>query len=725
MKTIAIPKEIFENIFFAGGGEKKNLNKALTGEYQFALDEKEPIAEPNAEIEGGEYIQDSQGIRKAEGKSHETGGMPVKLEDGTKIVSNHLQIGIPLAKYLKESAGLEVKATDTYSKVLDKYTKKIGLQEINDNLEKNIALMEQEKKNDKNTDTQKLNEQYISKQINNLTKEKEPLEKQREGLFAMLFQAQEATKEPQAGQNFKMESGGEIEELAYKHGISQERAHELLNLQKFALGGEQDNPPKGKATVSGERGTGYNTNAYQAAERAKQHATGTAFGAVEAQKALQELYRNFPDLVYSDDTLKKHIEVDNRGNIKFKGDIKLNTVQPIIGGLQKKMDTRMRATAQNIIDNPGSYGKEAVTKASDYLANQTFDEKQLARGFDSKLGQFTSGRYSMAMNLVTPEDKKFLNDNGVFTLKQLKDSPLRSKLSPDSIRNIEDTEKQIGTTDADYAINQFDIAQAPGEVTPVEKTKASDLGKRTQWGALSLSQRIPNFPTLQSPLKFEERYNRKEATHISPTEQLTEADRMNQAVMNQMSSNLSGSDLALAGIGISANAAANRNKVLSETNRYNAAADERAADYNNQIGDREQAAASNNAGKYQELYMRGIANYENDLNNMYNRDFEDQVNNWKTVNTTNWANAMNPQAQNTGYGYAANWKPDLAENQAVKNNQNAGLTPEQVSQKERGISITNPANNAQPDNAPYTLEEKEMIRKSRAKVKFGGRFKKK
>jgi hypothetical protein len=87
MKTIAIPKEIFENIFFAEGGEKKNLNKALTGEYQFALDAKEPIAEPNAEIEGGEYVQDSQGIRKAKGKSHETGGMPVKLEDGTFGIS--------------------------------------------------------------------------------------------------------------------------------------------------------------------------------------------------------------------------------------------------------------------------------------------------------------------------------------------------------------------------------------------------------------------------------------------------------------------------------------------------------------------------------------------------------------------------------------------------------------------------------------------------------------
>lgn len=733
MKTIAIPKEIFENIFFAEGGEKNNLNKALTGEYQFALDAKEPIAEPNAEIEGGEYIQDSQGIRKAEGKSHERGGMPVKLEDGTKIVSNHLQIGIPLAKYLKETFNIEVKATDTYSKVLDKYTKKIGLQELNDKLEKNMDLMEHEKKSNTHKDTEQLNEQYISKQINELTKQKEPLEKERESLFSMLFQAQESTKEqPNQNSGFKMEMGGRVQELANKHGISPERAQELLNLHKFQGGGEEDDygttSTPGKVKITGERGTDYAHNQYEKEQREKQHATGSAYGKVTADTALQELYRNFPDLVQNDATLKNYIDVDNRGNVKFKGGIKLNQEQGLVKALQQKMDTRMRASSQNIINNSDYYGKDAVAKAQNYLQNQTFDDKSLARGFDSKLGQFTSGRYSMAMNLVTPEDKKFLSDNGIFTLKQLKDSPLRSKLSPDSLRNITETEKQIGTTDADYAINQFQLESTPAETTPdPEKPKTLELEKQNHLGVLSIPQRIPNFPTLQEPIKFETRYNRKEATHISPTQQLAESDAVNKGVMNQLSSNLSGSDLSLAGIGLAASSAANRNKVMSETNRYNAAADERASDYNNQIGDREQDAENNNAGKYQELYMRGIANYENDLNNMYNRDFEDQVNNWKYVDKKNWNNAYNPEVQDTGYGYQTNYKTDLGDNQTVKNLANAGLTPVQTANKERGISIENPANNAQPDNPPFavTPEEQKMIEKNRTKKKFGGRFKKK
>jgi hypothetical protein len=630
MKTIAIPKEIFENIFFAEGGEKKNLNKALTGEYQFALDAKEPITEPNAEIEGGEYIQDSQGIRKAEGKSHETGGMPVKLEDGTRIVSNHLQIGIPLAKHLKELAELDVKATDTYSKVLDKYTKKIGLQEINDNLEKNIGLMEKEKKTDKHKDTELLNEQYISKQINNLTKEKEPLEKQREELFNMLFDVQESTKTPQQGENFKMEYGGEVGEVANKYGISQERAHELLNLQKFQNGAQYlqgdlnlDGVVDAKDNYYNDYNQLYNTNR----------------DLIVRSTDRTDFTKN-PRTVYT----LPYTPRDVSSNPIWKGDSYDKAWKPLVAA---SMADESKAKA---ID-------EWLTKNKDKYSPNI--QQQLA-------GLTGKARMKRIQELAT----------------DYKPGPFHNALLQAMAETTEPKKEEPAT---------------PAEATPAEPLA---LGKRTQWGALSLPQRIPNLPTLQSPLKFETRYNRKEATHISPTEQLTEADRMNQAVMNQMSNNLSGSDLALAGIGMAGNAAANRNKVISETNRYNAAADERTADYNNQIGDREQDAQNNNAGKYQELYMRGIANYENDLNNMYNRDFEDQVNNWKTVNTANWANAMNPQAQNTGYGYVANWEPDTSESKVVKDLQNTESIKNQTARKAKGIS-TKPVS------------------------KFGGRFKKK
>lgn len=701
MNKIEIPKEVFENIFFAEGGEKKRLHKALTGEYQFALDNQNPIAEPNAEIEGGEYVLDSQGVRKAEGKSHEKGGMPVKLEEGTKIISNHLKVGAQLAKQLSEMLDINVKATDTYSKVLDKYTAKSGLKEKNDELEKYINLMEQEKKNPKNKDTSNLNIAYISKKINELTNEKKPLEQERLEVFNMVFQAQEQEKEDSEQEAYRMEMGGEITSIARKYGISEQRAMELLELPQYKIGGDKDKKKK-KKTITGEKKAALGENKFSTRKREKQSAGKEVYGDVEsAQEALQQLYRNFPDLVYSDDTLKNSVEIDNRGNLKFKNNVKLNTAQKVIGNLQSKMNDRMTASAQNVINNPGVYGEDAVKQAQEYLTNQTFNDKEIARGFDSKLGQFTSGRYSMGMNLVTPEDKKFLNDNGIFTLRQLKNSPLRSKLSPDSLRNITDVEKQIGDTNADYAINQFDLKEedVPGD----ETEKTLNLGERpTNWGLLDLPRRTKFYPTLQPSLKVATRYNEIEPVKISPEQQLAEADRTNQAMMTQLSENLSGSQAAAAGIGLAANDIMNRNKVISDTNRFNAAAQGQADNYNAQIGDREQDMENQNALSYEQRTLRGISNYENDLNNLWNQDYEDRVDRWKTTEMINAQNAYNPQVQYTGYGYARGWKPDtLSANQAAIDSLLQD-TEEKKKGKEKGITT-----------------------EKTAPAKFGGRFKKK
>nr|DAJ54835.1 MAG TPA: hypothetical protein [Caudoviricetes sp.] len=700
MNKIEIPKEIFENIFFAEGGEKKQLNKALTGEYQFALDSERPIAEPNAEIEGGEYLLDSQGVRKAEGKSHERGGMPVKLEEGTKIISNHLKVGVQLAKYLSDILDIRVKATDTYSKVLDKYTSKSGLKEKNDELEKYINLMEKEKKNPKNKDTSNLNISYISKKINELTNEKKPLEEERLEVFNMIFQAQEQEKEASEKDTYKMEIGGEITSIARKYGISEERAMELLELPQYKIGGDKDKKKKKKKTITGEKQTALGENVFSTRKRERQSAGKEVYGDVEsAEKALQQLYRNFPDLVYSDETLKNNVEIDNRGNLKFKNNIKLNTAQKVIGSLQGKMNDRMSASAQNVINNPGYYGEDAVKQAQEYLTNQTFNDKEIARGFDSKLGQFTSGRFSMGMNLVTPEDKKFLNDNGIFTLRQLKNSPLREKLSPDSLRNITDVEKQIGDTNADYSINQFNLKE---EDIP-DDTKPLNVGERpTQWGLLDLPRRTKFYPTLQPALKVATRYNEIEPVKISPEQQLAEADRTNVAMLSQLSENLSGSQAAAAGVGLAANDVMNRNKVISDTNRFNAAAQGQADNYNAQIGDREQDIENQNALSYEQRTLRGIANYENDLNNLWNQDYEDRVDRWKTTEMINPQNAYNPKVQYTGYGYARGWKPDLTESAKGYTDDLLQSGEDNKKGKEKGISTEKP-------------EQK----------RFGGRFKKK
>lgn len=712
---ISIPKEVFENLFFAEGGQKKDLFKALTGEYQFALDSKKPMVEPNAEIEGGEYIFDSQGIRKAQGKTHEKGGMPVALEDGTRILSDHLKIGADVARKVNKELGLPAKATDTYAKILDRFNSKTGLDKINAELEKLMGMMKDQKLKIKDKKTSDLNSDYLSKQLYKQAQSKKPIEKDREMMFNIMFQIQEGSKEKDSATDYKMENGGIVEATAKKYGITNERASELLGLPKYQTAG------KFKKTITGEKKTALGENKFSTRKRERQKTGAEAYGDVEsAQEALQQLYRNFPDLVYSDDTLKENVDIDNRGNLKFKNNVKLNTQQKVIGSLQSKMNDRMAASAQNIISNASVYGEDAVKQAQDYLTNQTFNEKEVARGFDSKLGQFTSGRYSMGMNLVTPEDKKFLSDNGIFTLRQLKTSPLREKLSPDSLKNITDVEKQVGETNADYAINQFNVKQEPIKETPKDPP-GLDLSRTVNYDFLSLPQRIYQTPTLNPALKVATRLNRIEPNYISPTQKIMETDRAVVAAQQNLSG-MSDAQRAAANIGLTANQGAAAGSAITEANRFNNQAQNTADIYNAKIGDAEQMAENQNALSYEARTYKGLANYENDWQNLRNTRFNDQYTNWDAVASANAQNALNKQVQLQGDGtYRTNYKPETQKDYKP-----------QVDPLVNPYGITNANTTNFSKDFLKTFEDKlakeEEDRKAKEKTtvaKFGGRFKKK
>jgi hypothetical protein len=93
--------------------------------------------------------------------------------------------------------------------------------------------------------------------------------------------------------------------------------------------------------------------------------------------------------------------------------------------------------------------------------------------------------------------------------------------------------------------------------------------------------------------------------------------------------------------------------------------------------------------------MRGLANYENDMQNLRNLRYSDQVNNYKTVEMMNAQNAYNPQVQylGTGLGYDTNYTPDFSR-----------------------------VHSAEVSNLANAGKNKKVAKK--ASAKFGGRFKK-
>ena len=224
------PQQEMEQQFQKGG----EFVKKLTGEYTTPLDENDPSV--NAEVESGEYLQSPDGnITKALGEPHEKNGTPVNLEGGTRIVSDHLKLGVQNAKHYKENFDLEVKASDTYAKVLDKFTKKSGLQKIVDEQEKVISQIKKSEEAAQGSSTAQsttdLNKRFLSQKLAELEQEKAPLEEARKSLLNDVFNKQEESK---PAEKEEMYSGEDMEEFQ-DGGMNQSRFDDRYNELK-ALG---------------------------------------------------------------------------------------------------------------------------------------------------------------------------------------------------------------------------------------------------------------------------------------------------------------------------------------------------------------------------------------------------------------------------------------------------------------------------------------------------------
>jgi hypothetical protein len=584
---ISIPKEVFENMFFAEGGEKRDLFKAVTGEYQFALDPKKPMVEPNAEIEGGEYLFDSQGVRKAEGRSHERGGMKVSLEDGTRILSDHLRIGINLAKRIKNQLDIAAKPTDTYAKVLDRYNRKYGLDDLNSKLESLARQVKVQKTKVKDEETSNLNLDYLTKQLFETNQKKKPLEKEREGLFNFLFEAQESTKESPEYSN-KMENGGAIE-LANKYGISQERAAELLlDLPMYQDAGQY---LRGDMNLDG----------------------------VVDEK--DNLYRDYKQLYDKN----RDIIIKSSGRTDFtKSPMTVNT-----------LPYTPREASSNPIWKGASYDTAWIP-----LVETSMSDEAKAKSIDEWL---TKNKDKYSPNI----QKQLEGLTGADRMAKIKQ--LATDYKPGPFHNAL-LQAMVETTEPTIA-KEEEVKKE--EVKPIQ-------GKDKTYGSLNLPQRLYIPPTLQNALKVSTRLNRIEPTLVSPEQQIAETDRAVLAAQQNLAG-MSDAQRAVANIGLTANQSSATGKAIQEANRYNAQARGQADIYNARVGDTEQLYENQNALNYEGRIMRGLANYENDMQNLRNLRYSDQVNNYKTVEMMNAQNAYNPQVQymGTGLGYDTNYTPDF------------------------------------------------------------------
>lgn len=190
--------------FFQEGGK---VGKILTGHYVEGSDD--PNFVPNAEVEKGEYLKlPDNSTMEVMGKRHSDGGEKLNLPDGTRVISDYLKIGSKLATYFKKNFDLNVRSSNTFATVLDKFKAKIGLTELLDKEAKIMNKIHDQEDSEIFEGTREMNLQVLSEKVRELQPQKQKLEEMFSNFTDIVFDRQEEMKELK-GDSFKKQMGGE------------------------------------------------------------------------------------------------------------------------------------------------------------------------------------------------------------------------------------------------------------------------------------------------------------------------------------------------------------------------------------------------------------------------------------------------------------------------------------------------------------------------------------
>lgn len=666
-----------EEMYEMGGIKKKSLPKLLTGEYTA---EKDDVEEEDtvAELEKGEFIKTPEGeITQVLGKSHAQGGVQLteeQLPENSEILSDHLKVSADLAKTLKE---IGVTSKDTYAKALDKWTAKSGLKKIVEEQEEMIKKLEAQSKllveRPSSKDTIKLNTTLLQEEISELEKEKEPLLKEKQAIFDQLFAAQEASK-PQEKQEGMMEKGGTfnndiIVKYAKKHGISPERANELVNeyknggVTKYQNAGTVEYPQyqseAGLPPYVLKKGEGFSPdnqiNFYR-------QALGLGYTGKNNQGDIQR----FMNKVRPQDVLD-YFDPE-KGN------------QPLTA---KHVDL-LKKNAPWAFKNSGISSSKA---SADYTTEEKSKLKE-AYGLGDENGMLKSDYTNFILEGFA--DNKWDWRAPIVGL---------APLTPAGIVNTPQMQAPI-------AVNPFlpQTQTAPqAEIAAQKEDKFSNLdnAQRARTGLMALPNQYAQLPDpLQGALKLEYRPNLMENQNITADPIVAEIRRSEQNAMQSIQ-NLPDEQRAAAAAQIQANTQEQFNKVMSQVQAQNLQSNSAVANQNAQILNNSQDINNRYLSDYENKIYKAQAITDADRRNYFLHNQKVNLENFNAINKANLYNQLADNYQLTDRGLELYNSPQLSYD---------GISADQLRQ--------NTLRNAEKIKA----EEKKAAKK--AVGKNGGRFKK-
>lgn len=734
--------------FMKEGG--KTIADMMTGNY--IAEDPNPNAPKNVEVEDGEYIKNSQTqeVVEAVGEKHKNGGVKVNLPAESKVLSDFTKIGASNVKKLKEQFDVKIKPTDTFSDVLDKYKKKIGAKELEEEEVEYMKEIEKQLKANISEKTKQINLDFLGKELEEVQSKKTEMQKKIDEAFEILFNEQE--KLPKKNSSPMMQEGGnippEIAQLAEQYGIPVEKAMELIAQQQ---GQEQSGDIMQQVMSMLQQGVqpeqiiqelvsaGYPQEEavaiieqVMAQGQPQQEVPVNEEGMPMAQEGLKtisdwtksQMYKAEYELGDVAQTAERFKELADNVGLKYTADDfkDMNSLNKFAGKLQQKVIKDKPELAYN-------YGLsvEPTRQGLQYLVdNKLINPKEL--GIKIQDGKVARGSYDTlnedALNKIStiiqslPENNKNeyalknYNDNlAYFRGIKYKDFNL-SKDEFDKYLN-ENKDKLVGNsgyykTEVPGVYVKPNLQTPNGEVKPEEKTLDINLqnnqpiNRQVTKNIVPLLPYFPQLPpnSMQIPKRQQVDLSRIEPVKIGVEPNLAEAERAR--IARAMSyANLSPEVAsAMQSADLMATQQAN-NQAISAMEVANAQAQFQADQFNAQQRDREQLTNLGLDKRYEQEMLASLNNQDRDWRTYYGAEARQQKANYDTIVETNLFNAMNPNYNmNLGTGQVDFLNPYMfsnnqnQENKELQKLMGSTKTPEERNQLIKLLTEYNKSRNS-------------------------------
>ena len=651
--------------------------KLLTGEYLKGISPHQNI-QPNAEVEEGEYLQfPDQEVTKALGNEHKGGGVKVAIPDGTKILSDHLKPTKKQIRQIEKSFNINVSESDTFAKVVEKYTKKIGLAKLTDDQEKVFSQLEKMTRNkDIPKATADVNLEYLSSKIKKIEEAKKPLESERKNFFDYVFQLQEATKKPEERAD-QFRFGGTFEQTAMKFGMTPQEAEAYLKkggfftsdrFPMFEDGGIKtaENLTEEERKEIKEKWDG-KTEAYIDFKNSAQ--------AIESNdELLSDIYEQYKKSVESEDYYTgSKSETKKKFKEKYGKDLSQLNKEDVLKELLAFEERNARLAAHGL--DPSTVGQNAAPNSPISEKTKKFiEDNPSLKDLDFSKGYRGQAAYIAYYNTLKNNDKykglaEFQEGVGDETIAGTK-----GKVS--GIDNF-NTNTTLGQR-LKYKWQQTPTPTTPNTPEPTdltpktekekEKTKPGEQKEVVDNIKVPPQPRGPRYfytpdqsplpPTALDPVAlFDARTTPIDPVRIGIETQLREANEQQRFIANTLEG-MPETQKAAVLANMMATSQKQINQTATQANQINAQNVASAELYNAQQKDRESLMRANNLMSYEQRTLLGKAKTEEMLRRYYDQLKKVNIDNFKNTQKLNLLDSVFPEYSLDTFGMSVNFDPD-------------------------------------------------------------------